>query len=52
MEPDSWPLDPVATAAVVLSAIDEIDESSEDEQVALLSDLMCLAWGSLWAQSQ
>jgi hypothetical protein len=52
MEPNSWPLDPVYAAALVIRTIDDIDESSEDEQVALLSDLMCAAWGSDWAQNQ
>ena len=52
MEPDIWPLDPFSTAALVMRVIDDIDESTEDEQVALLSDLMSAAWGSIWAQNQ
>jgi hypothetical protein len=52
MEPNSWPVDPIHAAALVLRAIDDIDESSEEEQVALLSDLMCAAWGSVLAQNQ
>jgi hypothetical protein len=52
MEPDIWPLDPIAGAALVVRAIDDIDISSEEDRDALLSDLLCAAWGSLWAQNQ
>lgn len=53
MEPNNdWALDPVSIAALVVRAIDDIDASSEEDQVALLSDLMCAAWGSIRAQNQ
>jgi hypothetical protein len=52
MEPDIWPLDPMAAAAIVVRTIDNIDISSEEDRDALLSDLLCAAWGSLWAQNQ
>ncbi len=52
MEPNIWPLDPIYAAALVVRAIDDIDESTEEEQVALLSDLMQAAWGNVWAQNQ
>jgi len=52
MEPNNAPLDPVSVAALVVRAIDDIDASSEDDKVALLSDLLCAAWGSLLAQDQ
>jgi hypothetical protein len=52
MEPRDWPLDPVAAAAVVVCAIEEVDNSSEDDRDALLYDLVAAAWGSLWAQDQ
>lgn len=52
MEPNAYPTDPVATAALVVRAIDDIDNRTEDEEVALLSDLMCAAWGSIRAQNQ
>jgi hypothetical protein len=52
MEPNGWPLDAVSIAAVVVRAIDDIDQSSDEENAALLSDLVCAAWGSLWAQNQ
>jgi hypothetical protein len=52
MEPDIWPLDPIATAALVVRAIDDIDERTEEEDEDLLADLLAAAWGSGWAQSQ
>jgi hypothetical protein len=52
MEPDVWPLDPVSAAALVVRVIDDIDGSSEEDQVTLLSELMCAAWGPAWAQDQ
>jgi hypothetical protein len=52
MEPNSWPLDPIATAALVIRAIDDIDASTEEQRDILLSDLLCAAWGSIWAQNQ
>ena len=51
MEPDIWPLDPVTAAALVLRVIDEIDVSSDEDRDSLLSDLLCAAWGSRWAQN-
>jgi len=32
--------------------IDDIDESDEEQRNALLSDLLCAAWGSIRAQNQ
>ncbi len=53
MEPNnSWQLDPISVAALVVRAIDDIDASSEEDAVALLSDLMCAAWGNIRAQNQ
>jgi hypothetical protein len=52
MEPRDWPLDPATAAAVVVSAIEELDASNEDQRDALLYDLVSAAWGSLWAQDQ
>jgi len=52
MEPDHQPLDPILAAALVMRAIDDIDESTEEEQEALLSALMCSAWGNLCALNQ
>ncbi len=48
----SGPLDPVAAAALVLRAIDDIDERSEDETATLIAALMCAAWGNALAQNQ
>jgi len=52
MEPNDRPLDSISAAALVARAIDDIDESSEEDQCVLLSELLCAAWGSLWAQNQ
>jgi len=52
MEPNDWPLDAVSNAMLVARAIADIDASGEEEQCALLSELLCAAWGSVWAQNQ
>lgn len=52
MDWDRWPLDAVSAAALVARVIDNIDESTEEESVALLSDLLCVAWGTRLAQDQ
>jgi hypothetical protein len=52
MEPRDWPLDPVATAAVVVLAIEDLDTSNEDQRDALLYELVRVAWGTLWALDQ
>jgi len=52
MEPDHQPLDPIVAAALVMRAIDDIDESTENEREALLSALLCAAWGNLCSLSQ
>jgi hypothetical protein len=45
-------LDPMSAAALVLRLIDDIDRSSDAQRDALLSDLLCAAWGTLDAQNQ
>jgi hypothetical protein len=52
MEPNSGPLDPISAAALVIRAVDDIDASDEQQRDALLSDLLCAAWGSILAQNQ
>jgi hypothetical protein len=52
LEPNSWSLDPVYAAALVTRVIDDIDEADDEQRVALLSDLLCAAWGSISAQNQ
>jgi hypothetical protein len=52
MEPKLWPLDPVSAAALVARVIDELDASSEEQQDALLCELLQGAWGSILAQNQ
>jgi hypothetical protein len=37
---------------LVMRAIDDIDASDDEQRDALLSDLLCAAWGSIWAQNQ
>lgn len=49
---DGWPLDPVAAAALVIRAVDDIDSSTEEQRDTLLSDLLCAAWGCIYAQNQ
>jgi hypothetical protein len=52
MEPDIWPLDQASAAALVVRVIDDVDASSDEDRDQLLSELLCSAWGSLWAQNQ
>ncbi len=54
MEPEQHqpPLDPILVAALVMRAIDDIDESTEEEREALLSALLCAAWGNLCSLNQ
>ena len=52
MDPDDRPLDRIRAAALVARAIDDIDASTEEQSEALLSDLLCAAWGSIQAQNQ
>jgi hypothetical protein len=52
MEPNDWPLDSATAAALVARVIDDIDESGEEQRDTLLCELLCAAWGSLWAQNQ
>ncbi len=52
MDPDIWPLDRAATAALVVRVIDDVDVSSEEDRDQLLSELLCSAWGTVWAQNQ
>lgn len=52
MGPDGSPLDAVETAARVASLISDVDNCSEEDSLALLSNLLCAAWGSVLAQNQ
>ena len=36
----------------MVRVIDDIDESDEEQLNALLSDLLCAAWGSIRGQNQ
>jgi hypothetical protein len=46
------PLDPGAAAALVIRAVEDINASTEEQRDMLLSDLLCAAWGSIYAQNQ
>ena len=46
------PLDAVFAAAVVMSAIDDVDQGSDEQRSALLHGLVCAAWRSPLAQNQ
>jgi hypothetical protein len=50
MEPNG--LDPVSAAALVVRLIEDIDQRSDEQLDAVLSDLLCAAWGSPPAQNQ
>lgn len=52
MGPDGSPLDAVETASRVANVIDDLDNCTEEESLALLSDFLCAAWGSVLAQNQ
>jgi len=52
MESDHQPLDPILVAALVMRAIEDIDQSTEEQQESLLSALVCAAWGNLCSLSQ
>jgi hypothetical protein len=52
MDWDRWPLDAVSATALVARAVRDIDESSEDDVLALLSNLLCASWGTRLAQDQ
>jgi hypothetical protein len=52
MDSNDTPLDPITAAELVARTIDDIDASTEERRDALLSDLLCAAWGSVRAQNQ
>jgi hypothetical protein len=52
MEPDGGPLDAVSAAALVARVVSQLRRSSEEDQVVLLSDLLCAAWPTRRAQEQ
>jgi hypothetical protein len=52
MDGDGWPLDAVSAVALVARVVADIDASTEDDALGLLSDLLCAAWGTRLAQDQ
>jgi hypothetical protein len=52
MESEVGPLDPASAAALVARVLDDLRRRSEQERMVLLSDLLCAAWPTCWAQDQ
>lgn len=52
MEPDIWPLDKPAVAALVARTVNAIDGRDEKENDSLLMNLLAAAWGNVAAQHQ
>ena len=52
MGPEGWPLDAVSAAALVVRVVEDVEHRSEEQSDVLLSDLLCAAWPSCWAQDQ
>ena len=52
MGPEGWPLDAASAAALVARVIDDVDQRKEEDSAVLLSDLLCAAWPTSWAQDQ
>jgi hypothetical protein len=52
MESEGRPLDAVSAAALVARVVHEVDGRPEEDSAVLLSDLLCAAWPSRWAQDQ
>jgi hypothetical protein len=50
IEPNN--LDPIGAAALVMRAIEDIDQTSDEERETLLHDLLRASWASVLAQSQ
>jgi hypothetical protein len=50
MEPNG--LDPVDNAALVVHAIEDIDQSSDGQRDSLLTELLCVVWGGPPAVNQ
>ncbi|MFI5038418.1 MAG: hypothetical protein ACHQCG_00625 [Solirubrobacterales bacterium] len=46
------PLDPVSAVELVARVIHDIDAGDDELRDALLSELLCAAWGSVLAQRQ
>jgi hypothetical protein len=52
VEPESWPLDPVAAAAMVAQVIEDIDASTEKQRRDVLEVFLSAAWGCRQALDQ
>ncbi|HEY4428247.1 MAG TPA: hypothetical protein VGN08_08605 [Solirubrobacteraceae bacterium] len=52
MGSEGRPLDAASAAALVVRAVDDIDARRQEETDVLLSDFLCAAWPTPWAQDQ
>jgi hypothetical protein len=52
MDREGWPLDAASAAALVARVSRDLDCRSEEDVDILLSDLLCAAWPTCWAQDQ
>jgi hypothetical protein len=52
MEAENLPPDTDASRELLRAVVRQLDEESEEDSLALLSNLLCAAWGSVTAQNQ
>jgi hypothetical protein len=52
MDREGWPLDAASAAALVARVSRDLDCRSDEDVDILLSDLLCAAWPTCWAQDQ
>jgi hypothetical protein len=49
---EGWPLDAVSAGVLVALVVHDLDHRSKEDGDVLLSDLLCAAWPTCWAQDQ
>jgi hypothetical protein len=49
---EGWPLDAASAASLVARVVRDIDRRYDEDVDVLLSDLLCAAWPTCWAQDQ
>jgi hypothetical protein len=52
MEAENWPPDTDASRELLRAMVRELDHASDEDNLVLLSNLLCAAWGSVTAQNQ
>lgn len=52
MEADEWPPGTDETRERLRAVVLELDDASEEDGIALLSNLLCAAWVTVTAQNQ